>query len=645
MKQQSIGSADVVKYPAGPRLAALMVAIILATMAMVSCNGGATQSSPTPWPALTAPPPVSALRGDASGLTGPVRLVSHAEPSLKDLELSSKTIFASVGANITWYNDDDVAHTIISNDGWFDAEVAPGSSFTWQPNRAGIFRYHCRLHDGVEGTIVVAEGGASAPVYYGGKSIPQYFADNCGGCHGANREGGTGPALIPGRLTSEDTFYHDVILNGRPGTVMIGWSALGLSAEESWGLVGYLRTEPDAETVKWEKDDIAGSLVVMRDESDLPSEPTHDGDIADLLLVTEREDRKIAVIDGKSSELLARIPASYRAHGYAFNPVEERWAYNLGRDGWVFKIDLYTLTAVRKVRVGHDSRGLAVSDDGKYLLAGNYIPTSAVMLDAETLEPLKVFATEGVDPDGNFVPSRVAITSDVSPDLVGPYFLIALKEAGQVWRIDYSDPEFPVEKVQDVGRILHDGFLRPDNQRFYLASQSDNWMAVIDVENMEVVDRIATGDVPHPGSGAVWEADGKMYGATVHAGEGVTTIWDLETNEIVGRVETAGPGLFLRSHEDSPYVWADALFGNPSNVITVFEKEPPFDKVADIAEGVMTLHPEFNTDGSLVYISDWKGDAVRVYDAETLERVAVINGIIAPTGIFSTARRHETLGH
>lgn len=59
----------------------------------------------------------------------------------------------------------------------------------------------------------------------------------------------------------------------------------------------------------------------------------------------------------------------------------------------------------------------------------------------------------------------------------------------------------------------------------------------------------------------------------------------------------------------------------------------------------MTLHPEFNADGSLVYVSNWKGDAVRVYDAETLERVAVIEGIVTPTGIFSTARRHETLRH
>jgi hypothetical protein len=59
----------------------------------------------------------------------------------------------------------------------------------------------------------------------------------------------------------------------------------------------------------------------------------------------------------------------------------------------------------------------------------------------------------------------------------------------------------------------------------------------------------------------------------------------------------------------------------------------------------MTLHPEFTADGKFVYISDWTGNMVRVYDAETLELVKEIEGITTPTGIFNTSRRHEPLGH
>src|SRR5690606_32727954 len=141
---------------------------------------------------------------------------------------------------------------------------------------------------------------------------------------------------------------------------------------------------------------------------------------------------------------------------------------------------------------------------------------------------------------------------------------------------DWSDPDFPIERLEDVGGILHDAFLSADNETFYLASQEDNVMVAIDVEEMEVIERIETGSVPHPGSGAVWDAGGRTYGATTHAGEGKVTVWDLETNEIAGEVPTGGPGLFVRTHPETPYVWADSLFGDPPNVITVFRKEPPF---------------------------------------------------------------------
>lgn len=575
----------------------------------------------------------------------PISVVSHAETSIKELELSQRTIFVSQGATITWHNDDEVVHNLASDEGWFDADVQPGESFTWQVESPGVYQYHCGIHGNIQGTVVVVEGGAVAGDYYDGKPISQFYADTCGGCHGPNREGGTGPALLPSRLSSTDQFYFDIIQNGRPGTAMPPWGNIGISDEEIWGLIGFMRSEAESSVIEWGLEDIAGTLETLIPDSELPSEPQHEGNLENLMLVTERENRSIAVIDGDTHSLLGKIDASYRAHGYAFDPTNDRWVYNVGRDGWVFKIDLYTMEAVTKVRVGHDSRGLAISDDGHFLIAGNYLPHTAVIMDAQTLEPLKVIDTEGNNPDGEFVTSRVCITSDVSPDLVGPYFIIALKEAGQLWRIDWSDPEFPIDKLENVGRILHDGFLNTSNDRFYLASQEDNWMAVIDVEAWELLDPIPTGDTPHPGSGAVWHVGETEYGATVHAGEGKVTIWNLETNEIEGTVPTTGPGLFLRSSDHSPYVWADALFGQPANVTTVFAKEPPFEVVGEIAEGVMTLHPEFTEDGEFVYISDWTGNAVRVYDAQTLEKVAEIGDVITPTGIFNTSRRSEPLGH
>jgi hypothetical protein len=42
---------------------------------------------------------------------------------------------------------------------------------------------------------------------------------------------------------ADDDFF-DVVKNGRPGAIMPAWGQLGLSDEETWGLVDFIRSEP-----------------------------------------------------------------------------------------------------------------------------------------------------------------------------------------------------------------------------------------------------------------------------------------------------------------------------------------------------------------------------------------------------------------
>jgi nitrite reductase (NO-forming)/hydroxylamine reductase len=561
----------------------------------------------------------------------------------KDAAFTPHTLAVKTGQPVVWKNGGATPVTITGGQGAIVSPLLPpGGEFAWRPAVSGVFTITAAGEPASEGAVVVSPNGAAD--WLDGRSAAEAYADSCAGCHGAGREGGIGPALVPARLSENDAFYFDTIKNGRPGAPMPAWGRLGLADEEIWLLLGYLRSLPEGSGPAWTLADIAASRAVLIDESTLPSAPTHAGNLDNLMLITEREAQRIAVVDGDTHTLLGRIPASYRAHGYAFDPTNNRWAYNIGRDGWLFRIDLYTLQPVIKVRVGLDSRGLAISDDGNYLIAGNYAPHTAVILDARTLQPRKLIASEGYDPDGRWTPSRVAITSDVAPDLVGPYFIIALKEAGQVWRIDFSRFDHPISKLENVGRQLHDGFLSPDNRRFYLAAQDNDCMAVIDVEHWTLVTCIATGDIPHPGSGAVWTANGADFGATVHAGEGRVTIWNLADNQIAAQIPTTGPGLFVRAHDQNPYVWADTMFAASPNRIYVIDKQS-LGIVHVIEEGVQTLHPELTDDGRFVYISDWQGEKVRVYDAHTFSLVTELNGLTTPTGIFNTSRRRERLGH
>lgn len=68
------------------------------------------------------------------------------------------------------------------------------------------------------------------------------FAQSCAMCHGSGGEGGgRGPALNKGTFKrgSSDAALYEIVKNGIPGTGMPG---LGLSADDSWRVVAYLRS-------------------------------------------------------------------------------------------------------------------------------------------------------------------------------------------------------------------------------------------------------------------------------------------------------------------------------------------------------------------------------------------------------------------
>jgi plastocyanin len=62
----------------------------------------------------------------------------------------------AVGTTVTWMNTDSISHTSTSNAaGWNSGIVAPGGQFAFAFQTAGTFPYHCTIHPGMVGTVVV----------------------------------------------------------------------------------------------------------------------------------------------------------------------------------------------------------------------------------------------------------------------------------------------------------------------------------------------------------------------------------------------------------------------------------------------------------------------------------------------------------
>lgn len=566
-----------------------------------------------------------------------------------------------------------------------------------------------------------------------GKKVAQVYADACQGCHGVYRQGNLGPNLLPnGQLYGQtDPQIWQTIKKGKAGTSMDTnfFPDLAASDPDTCAMVAFLRSPVDTSKLTWSTADINKSMRIMypgsqcgglkddgtqdapcsvtlaQVEALLPAVSSAGHDLENLMLVTERESRKIAVFDatkvdgaGKKGVFLGEISASYRAHGYTFDPAmsvtdgsivgnRKRWVYNVGRDGFLYKMDLVTLKPLARVRVGIDSRGIAVSDDGLHVIVGNYIPFSAVVVNTATLQVEQYLDTAAASTLAN-KDSRVAGINSTQRWIgydgsaykkagIGGYFLMLLKDAGEAWRIDYTGTpgSFGVTKLANVGAILHEGFNSEDQKTFFATAQGGGHMSVIDVASWTEKLKITGGTKPHPGPGALWTHDvnkngsidvNETFGATIHIGSSQLLVWNVDkaatgSNDSFS-VATGGPGLFVNTVDSASGVWSDQTFSTTNTTaIMKFSKDPAVmadvTKRSDIAivGATKLVHPELDATGKLVYVSDWGGHKVYVleenpatpYTAGTnsVTPYKTFTNIPDPTGIFSTHRRYSPLGH
>ena len=497
-----------------------------------------------------------------------------------------------------------------------------------------------------------------------GKSI--YF-QRCAGCHGTLRKGATGKNLEPvntQKLGSER--LEKIITYGTEGG-MNNFDDI-LSKDEISLITKYIQMEPPVPPEM--------SLALMKERhkvfiepKDYPSNPMHDRNWENFFLVIERDVGKIAIIDGDKKEVVAHIPTGYAVHVlkaaehhdtlHAKDP--GRFWYIMGRDGMMTKVDLWQTPEkmkVAQVQVAYDARDVAVSGDGKYVIGGGYWPPHFVILEAETMMPLKVVSARGVNVDGEYVnESRVAAVYDTP---MAPSWLVSMKELGQMWQVDYSDIDnLQITKI-DSAKYLHDGFYDPTGRYFQIAANASDKMVVIDSKTRKLEAMIDVDKKPHPGPGANWiDPTCGPVGGTTHLGVGKVTAWGNDPAghpdqawKICYEVETDGAGVFLRTHPKSDYVWADQTkHPEPEiqqSVQVISKKTREIVKTIQLTdvEGYAAVHFEFNSDGSEVWASVWNrkdskepNGQIIIFDAKTLEEKARIKGLYAPTGKFNVFNR------
>jgi nitrite reductase (NO-forming)/hydroxylamine reductase len=471
------------------------------------------------------------------------------------------------------------------------------------------------------------------------------FDENCASCHGHDLGGYLAPPLNKERLAGRSpTSLRSMVMAGVFDTLMPPFYGK-LSDNEIRLVVNRMLTTSKLDP-QWTLDDIKQSLKVhVADESTLPAKPAYAIDtMDDLIGVAARgrygrgEGSKAVFINSATNAKVGEVPTKTAAHIIEFNPVNPRWAYVKTDTSEIYKVDLYSMKVVREVKTGLNGPALGVSRDGRYLMAGSFVPHNAVLLNADTLEPLKYFKLEGTDPDGKFVSSDSGmITGTPYADV----FAIALENAGQVWVVDLGKPDFPVTQIPNVGHHLHDAFLSHGGRNLMIASYDDSIVAAIDLAERKIIKKLPAGCVPHVGGGSVVKVNGRTLGFGTNFGDcekEVVSVWDLDKMEVVKQVPVIGGTESPAAHYNAPYVAVDIISKDRrARTIQLIDKNTlEVAKTLDV--GGHAYFPEYNASGKLLYVSaGYNGDEVVAFDSHTLERVASFP-MESPAGIFSRAR-------
>ncbi|MBU2970503.1 nitrite reductase [Pseudoalteromonas sp. C2R02] len=503
------------------------------------------------------------------------------------------------------------------------------------------------------------------------KAQLQYF-QRCAGCHGVLRKGATGKSLEPKEtLKKGQKRLEKIIAYGTEGG-MNNFDDI-FSKKDISNLATFIQMKPPVPPEM--------SITQMRshtkqfvDAKNYPAKPMHNLNWKNFFIVIERDAGKVAIVDGDTKKVITHINTGYAVHvikGTEHHKIDHaedvgRFWYTIGRDGKVTKIDLWQKPEnmlVAETKMAYDARDIAVSGDGKYVIAGGYWPAHFVIMDAVTLNPLKVVSTRGYNTKGEFINEARVAAIYTTPNESS--FMVAVKELGQMWQVDYKDLDNLSITQIDSAEFLHDGFFDPTGRYFQIAANASNKMVVVDTKTRKLEAMIDVESLPHPGPGANWN-DKKCgpVGGTTHLGMGLVSVWG---NDPIGHpdkawklcyeVETDGAGAFIRTHETSQFVWADQLKHPEPEVqqsVQVFDKDThEIVKTIRVTTepGKAALHMEFNKGGSEVWVSVWNrkeaskptGEIV-VYDSKTLKEKYRIKGLTTPTGKFNVYNRmnHKT---
>ena len=495
----------------------------------------------------------------------------------------------------------------------------------------------------------------------------QIYFERCAGCHGVLRKGATGKPLTTDKTLAAGTDYLKVFIKYGSPAGMPNWGTSGELSDDEVDLMARYVQQTPPQPPEYGLKEMKATWKVIIPPDQRPKKKMNNYNIENIFSTTLRDTGEVALIDGDTKKIINVVKTGYAVHISRIS-ASGRYLFVIGRDAKINMIDLWMEKPdnVAEIRTGLEARSVETSKfkgyEDKLAIAGSYWPPQYVIMNGDTLEPLKIMATRGMTVgDQEFHPEpRVAsiVASHFKPE-----FLVNVKETGKTLLVNYTDLNAISTKEIPVSKYLHDGGLDSTKRYFMVAANQSNQIGAIDMKEGKLAGLIDVGKIPHPGRGAnfIHPKYGPVW-STGHLGD--DTIALIGTDPVKHKqyawkmVESIkGPGggaLFIKSHPKSKHLYSDTPL-NPdpklSQSVVVYDidnlaagyKTLPIAEWAGLKDdgAKRVVQPEYNKAGDEVWFSVWsaknKESAIVVVDDKTLQLKAVIKDprIVTPTGHFN----------
>jgi protein NirF len=366
--------------------------------------------------------------------------------------------------------------------------------------------------------------------------------------------------------------------------------------------------------------------------------------IGSRVFVVERASGSLAVYDLARRKLLPkRITGlgDLRHATMIFSP-DLRYGYLSSRGGQVSRIDLQTLERAGEVLTSKSSIDNAISQDGRFIATAEYDPGGVTILDARTLE-LRKRLDATFSRNGATHPSRATGIVDAP----GNRFVCVLMEGAEVWIIDASHPEFPIEHRIPIRReaMPYDAMITPDGRYYVVGHLESDRVSVVDlsapaagVRSISLRDpahdyeRDAPVKLPHLASWAV--AGSSIFVPLV--GEDRLAVLDRATFEFRQSIPLRGHPVYAVRSPTEREVWVSFSGEEDDAWVQVVDVER-LAVTSTLRVGGRIYHMDFTPRGGHVLVSANRDNKLLLVNASTHE-IEDSEDVDSPSGIFGVWR-------